>query len=181
MKKVFEIILCMYLKTISPDRTRFRFVCSIYNWPISPKNIGQAILVGKFCHCRIKHVQRNLKIVMHVIYNWLLNKHICIIILEKLFVYQIKSTCNKIKLIQSCYSYWVSSVCIYYRSNYLHRNTYLIEVMELRKSYVYENKYTYLKILSTCINFADHSFYIVWVDCNGFWIYLLFVLKLNVF
>jgi hypothetical protein len=103
MIKVFEIIVCMYLKTISPDRTRFRFVCSIYNWPISPKNIGQAILVGKFCHCRIKHVQRNLIIVMHVIYNWLLNKHICIIILEILFDYQIKSTCNKIKLIQSCY------------------------------------------------------------------------------
>jgi hypothetical protein len=43
----------------------------------------------------------------------------------------------------------------------------LIEVKELRKSYVYETKYTYLKILSTCINFADHPLYIVWVDCNG--------------
>jgi hypothetical protein len=52
----FPLILCMYLKTISTDRTRFRFVCSIYNWPISSNNIGQAILVGKFCHCRIKHV-----------------------------------------------------------------------------------------------------------------------------
>ena len=30
----------------------------------------------------IWHVQRNLKTVMHVIYNWLLNEHICIIILE---------------------------------------------------------------------------------------------------
>jgi hypothetical protein len=31
MIKVFEIILCMYLKTISPDVPRFTFVCSIYN------------------------------------------------------------------------------------------------------------------------------------------------------
>jgi hypothetical protein len=69
---------------------------------------------------------------MHVTYNWLLNKHICIIILERLFVYQIKSTCNKTKLI--LLSYWLSSACIYYRSNYLHRHKYLIEVMELRKS-----------------------------------------------
>ena len=52
-------------------------------------------------------------------------------------------------------------------------------VMELRKSYVYKNKYTYLKILSTCINFAYQSISIVWVDCNGFLIYLLFVLKLK--
>jgi hypothetical protein len=29
MIKVFEIILCMYLKTISPDVPRFTFVCSI--------------------------------------------------------------------------------------------------------------------------------------------------------
>jgi hypothetical protein len=29
--KVFEIIVCMYLKTISPDVPRFTFVCSIYN------------------------------------------------------------------------------------------------------------------------------------------------------
>jgi hypothetical protein len=29
------------------------FVCSIYNWPISKNIIGQAILVGKCCHCRI--------------------------------------------------------------------------------------------------------------------------------
>ena len=43
--------------------------------------------------------------------------------------------------------------------------------MELYKSYVYKNKYTihkYLKILSTGIYFADHSIYIVRVDCNGF-------------
>jgi len=53
MIKVVEISLCMYLKTISPDVPRFTFVCSIYNWPISKKNIGQAILVGKCCHCRI--------------------------------------------------------------------------------------------------------------------------------
>ena len=51
--------------------------------------------------------------------------------------------------------------------------------MELRKSYVYKNKYTYLKIFSTCINFADHSIYIVCVDGNDFLIYLLFVLKLK--
>ena len=38
MIKVFEIILCMYLKTISPDVPRFSFVCSIYNLPIS-KNV----------------------------------------------------------------------------------------------------------------------------------------------
>ena len=31
MINVFEIILCMYLKTISPDVPRFTFVCSIYN------------------------------------------------------------------------------------------------------------------------------------------------------
>jgi hypothetical protein len=43
----------------------------------------------------LRYAQRNLKTVMHAIYNWLLNKHICIIILERLFVYQIKSTCNK--------------------------------------------------------------------------------------
>ena len=41
-------------------------------------------------------------------------------------------------------------------------------VMELPKSYVYKNKYTYFKILSTCINFGDHSISIVRVDCNGF-------------
>jgi hypothetical protein len=35
MIKVFEIILCMYLKTISPDVPRFTFVCSIYNRLIS--------------------------------------------------------------------------------------------------------------------------------------------------
>jgi hypothetical protein len=29
MIKVFEIIVCMYLKTISPDVPRFTFVCSI--------------------------------------------------------------------------------------------------------------------------------------------------------
>jgi hypothetical protein len=29
MIKVFEIILCMYLKTISPDVPRFTFVCSM--------------------------------------------------------------------------------------------------------------------------------------------------------
>ena len=42
--------------------------------------------------------------------------------------------------------------------------------MELRKSvnHVYKNKDTYLKILSACINFADHSIYSVWVDCNDF-------------
>jgi hypothetical protein len=33
---------------------------------------------------------------MHVIYNWPLNEHICIKILERLFVYQIKSICNKL-------------------------------------------------------------------------------------
>jgi hypothetical protein len=60
---------------------------------------------GKLAIPRWGFVQRNLKSVMHVIYNWLLNKHICIIILERLFVYQIKSTCNKIKLI--LLSYWV--------------------------------------------------------------------------
>jgi hypothetical protein len=43
-----------------------------------------------------------------------------------------------------------------------------IEVMELRKSYVYKNKYTHLKILSIGINFVDHSIYIVCVNCNGF-------------
>jgi len=31
MIKVFEIILCMYLKTIFPDVPCFTFVCSIYN------------------------------------------------------------------------------------------------------------------------------------------------------
>jgi hypothetical protein len=31
MIKIFEIILCMYLKTISSDVPRFTFVCSIYN------------------------------------------------------------------------------------------------------------------------------------------------------
>jgi hypothetical membrane protein len=36
-----------------------------------------------------------------------------------------------------------------------------------------------LKILSIGIYFADHSIYIVCVDCNGFLIYLLFVLKLK--
>jgi hypothetical protein len=80
---------------------------------------------------------------MRVIYNRLWNKHICIIIVERLFVYQIKSTCNKTKLI--LLSYWVSNACIYYRSNYLHINKYLIEVMELCKSYVYKkqiHKYT---------------------------------------
>ena len=41
--------------------------------------------------------------------------------------------------------------------------------MELCKSYVYKKQiHKYLKILSTCINFVDHSIYIVWVDCNGF-------------
>jgi hypothetical protein len=53
MIKAFEQMLCMYLKTISPDVPRFTFVCSIYNWPISKKNIGRAILVGKCCHSRI--------------------------------------------------------------------------------------------------------------------------------
>jgi hypothetical protein len=38
MIKVFEIILCMYLKTISPDVPRFTFVCSIYVW-LFKKNI----------------------------------------------------------------------------------------------------------------------------------------------
>ena len=60
MIKVFEIILCMYLKTISPDVPRFTFVCSIYK-----KNIGQAIiLVGKCCHCRI-----NIITVITLLYN----------------------------------------------------------------------------------------------------------------
>ena len=38
MIKVFERILCMYLKTISHDVPRFTFVCSIYNRLIS-KNV----------------------------------------------------------------------------------------------------------------------------------------------
>ena len=41
MINVFEIILCMYLKTISPDVPRFTFVCSIYNWPISKNILGR--------------------------------------------------------------------------------------------------------------------------------------------
>jgi hypothetical protein len=37
----------------APMWAELTFLCSIYNWPISKKNIGQAILVGKCCHCRI--------------------------------------------------------------------------------------------------------------------------------
>ena len=60
MIKVFEIIVCMYLKTISPDvpdefqsGRSLHFVYSIYNWSIAKNNIGQAMLFGKYCHCRI--------------------------------------------------------------------------------------------------------------------------------
>ena len=38
------------IKVFENNVPRFTFVCSIYNWPISKKNIGQA----KCCHCRIK-------------------------------------------------------------------------------------------------------------------------------
>ena len=37
----------------APVWAELTFVCSIYNWPISKKKIGQAILVGKCYHCRI--------------------------------------------------------------------------------------------------------------------------------
>ena len=59
---------------------------------------------------------------MHVIYNWLLNKHIYKIILEVFFVCQIKSTCNQTKLILLSYRV---SFCIYYISNHLQGNKYL--------------------------------------------------------
>jgi hypothetical protein len=88
---------------------------------------------------------------MHLIYNWLLNKHICIIILERLFAYQIKSTCNKTKLI--LLSYWVSSACIYYRSNYLHRNKYLIEVMDcLNRMFIKTNTHIWKYLVHALIS-----------------------------
>ena len=57
MIKVFEIILCMYLKTISPDVPRCGRSLHLYVLFITDnikKKIGQAILVGKCCHCRIE-------------------------------------------------------------------------------------------------------------------------------
>ena len=55
MIKVFEIILCMYLKTISPD-VGGAYICTLYVLFITDqyqKNIGEVILVDKCCHCRI--------------------------------------------------------------------------------------------------------------------------------
>ena len=55
MIKVFEIILCMYLKTISPD-VGGAYICMFYLQLINiKKSIGQAILADKCCHCRIIH------------------------------------------------------------------------------------------------------------------------------
>jgi hypothetical protein len=59
MIKVFEIILCMYLKTIFPDVPDVggTNICMFYLLLTNiKKNIGQAILVGKCCHCRINTV-----------------------------------------------------------------------------------------------------------------------------
>ena len=59
MIKVFEIILCMYLKSISPDVPRCGRSLHLYVLNIK-NNIGQAILFGKCCHCRIKLVRPHL-------------------------------------------------------------------------------------------------------------------------
>ena len=57
MIKVFEIILCMSLKTISPDVPRCGRSLHLYVLFITDqykKKYWEAILVGKCCHCRIK-------------------------------------------------------------------------------------------------------------------------------
>ena len=54
MIKVFEIILCMYLKTISPRCGWSLHLYVLFITDQYKKKIGQAILVGKCCHCRIK-------------------------------------------------------------------------------------------------------------------------------
>jgi hypothetical protein len=52
--KVFEIMLCMYLKTISPDVPRFTFVCSIikFDWSLFSNRIrgrcGRGYMVAGF-------------------------------------------------------------------------------------------------------------------------------------
>ena len=56
MIKVFEIILCMSLKTISPDVPRCGRSLHVYVLFITDqyqKNYWAGLLVGKCCHCRI--------------------------------------------------------------------------------------------------------------------------------
>jgi hypothetical protein len=73
MIKVFEIILCMYLKTISPDVPRCGRNVHLYVLFITDKykkNIGQAILVGKCCHCRKYSINITYGVVF-VQFHWL--------------------------------------------------------------------------------------------------------------
>ena len=54
MIQVFEIILCTYLKTISPD-VGGAYICVLFITDQYKKKYwaGYSILVGKCCHCRI--------------------------------------------------------------------------------------------------------------------------------
>jgi hypothetical protein len=59
MIKVFEIILCMYLKTISPDVPRFTFVCSIYRRSLAFSRVSKP-------HTHITHMLRQCTSIVYI-------------------------------------------------------------------------------------------------------------------